>query len=146
MKKILLAFLLLTLLADTSAQLRTTQIFGDSMVLQRDRPIPVWGWAVKGEKITVQFHDQTKTAVTGADGNWRVNLDAEKAGGPYRLVVKGSTLIEYKDVLVGDVWICSGQSNMEWTVANTNNSEVEIAAAAYLTIRQHKIPMYSALI
>lgn len=140
MKKILLAFLLITLFTDTHAQLRTPQIFGDSMVLQRDRPIPVWGWAAKGEKITVQFHNQTKTAVTGADGNWRVNLDAEKAGGPFRLLVKGSTQIEYKDVLVGDVWICSGQSNMEWTVANTNNSEAEIAAAAYPTIRQHKIP------
>jgi sialate O-acetylesterase len=140
MKKILLTLLVLVLLQDASAQLRIPQIFGDSMVLQRDRPIPVWGWAAKGEKITVRLHDQTKTAVTAADGKWRVNLDAEKAGGPYRLVVKASTQIEYKDVLVGDVWICSGQSNMEWTVANTNNSETEIATAAYPTIRQHKIP------
>lgn len=140
MKKILPALLLIILLKDASAQLRTPHIFGDSMVLQRDNPIPVWGWAAKGEKVTVQFHDQTKTAVAGADGNWRVNLDPEKAGGPYRLLVKSSTQIEYKDVLVGDVWICSGQSNMEWPVAFVHNSEAEIALANYPTIRQHKIP------
>jgi len=140
MKKIVISLLLFFLLIDVDAQLRLPQIFGDSMVLQRDRPITVWGWGEKGEKIAIKFHNQSISAVVGADGGWRVNLAKEKAGGPYRLVVKGSSLIEFKDVLVGDVWICSGQSNMELPLSNTNNSKSEIEAANYPLIRHHKIP------
>ncbi len=140
LKKIVISFLLVTLLIDVDAQLRLPQIFGDSMVLQRGRPIAVWGWGQKGEKIAIQFHNQSVSAVVGADGSWRVNLAEEKAGGPYRLVVKGSSQIEFKDVLVGDVWICSGQSNMELPLSTTNNSKSEIEAADYPLIRHHKIP------
>lgn len=140
MKKIVISLLLVTLLIEVDAQLRLPQIFGDSMVLQRGRPIPVWGWGQRGEKIAIQFHNQSLSAVVGADGSWRVNLAEEKAGGPYRLVVNGSSQIEFKDVLVGDVWICSGQSNMELPLSNTNNSQSEIEAADYPLIRHHKIP------
>ncbi len=140
MKKIVISLLLVILLIDVNAQLRLPQIFGDSMVLQRGRPITVWGWGQRGEKITINFHNQSLSAVVGADGSWRVNLAKEKAGGPYPLVVKGSSQIELKDVLVGDVWICSGQSNMELPLSNTNNSKSEIEAAAYPLIRHHKIP------
>lgn len=140
LKRILLTLIAVSLYGIVVAQLRVPNIFGDSMVLQRERPIPVWGWAAKGENVTVRFHQQTKTAVAGANGHWRVNLDAEQAGGPYQLVIKGNTQVIYNDVLVGDVWICSGQSNMEWTVALTNNSEAEIAAANYPLIRHSKVP------
>lgn len=140
MKKIVISLLLIVLLIDVDAQLHLPQIFGDSMVLQRGRPIAVWGWGQSGEKITIQFHNQSQSAVVGADGSWRVNLAEEKAGGPYRLLVTGSCQIEFKDVLVGDVWICSGQSNMELPLTNTNNSKSEIESADHPLIRHHKIP------
>ena len=109
------------------------------MVLQRGINIPVWGWAAEHEKVTVQFHNQTKTTVAGKDGKWRVDLDAEKEGGPYTLTVKANNSIVLHDILVGDVWICSGQSNMEWVVKNSNNSAAEIAGANNAMIRQIKL-------
>lgn len=140
MKKVLISLLLVTLLIDVDAQLRLPKIFGDSMVLQRGGPITVWGWGQRGEKVTIQFHNQSLSSVVGTDGSWRINMAKEKAGGPYRLLVKGSSQIEFKDVLVGDVWICSGQSNMEFPLSNANNSKSEIEAADYPLIRHLKIP------
>ncbi len=140
MKKILISLLLVTSLDDVDAQLRLPNFFGDSMVLQRDKPIAVWGWGQRGEKISVQFHNQSLSTVVGDNGSWRVDLAEEKAGGPYSLLVKGNTQIEFKDVLVGDVWVCSGQSNMELPLSNTNNSITEIEAANYRLIRHLKIP------
>lgn len=110
------------------------------MVLQRDRAITVWGWADAKEKITVTLNKQSKSVVAGKDGSWKVSLNAEAAGGPYTLTVKGKNTITLSDILVGDVWVCSGQSNMEWTVRNSNNSAEEIAAANYPSIRHFKIP------
>lgn len=122
-----------------NAQLHTARLFADSMVLQRNIPVPVWGWAGPGDKITVKFHRQVKTTVTGRNGSWKVSLAAEPAGGPYLLTVEGRTRNIFKDVWVGDVWICSGQSNMEWNVANSNNSKEEIAGADFPKIRHIKI-------
>ena len=121
------------------AQMHPAKIFADSMVLQRGISIPVWGWAAEHEKVTVQFHNQTKTTVAGKDGKWRVNLDVEKEGGPYTLTVKAANTIVLHDILVGDVWICSGQSNMEWVVKNSNNSAAEIPGADNPMIRQIKL-------
>jgi sialate O-acetylesterase len=126
------------------ADVHPAKIFSDSMVLQRGSKIPVWGWADKGEKITVQFNKQNKTATTGSDGKWRVDLDAEKEGGPYQLTVKGNTIFSINDVLVGDVWLCSGQSNMEFAVRSANNSTEEIASANFPMIRHTKIPLVVA--
>lgn len=123
-----------------TAQVRTARIFADSMVLQRDKPIPVWGWAGKGESISVSFHDKTQSTVAGPDGKWRVTLAAEKAGGPYQIQVSGKTKQLIRDVYVGDVWICSGQSNMEFTVQNSQNKEAEIADARFPLIRHIKVP------
>ena len=93
------------------------RLFSDHMVLQRDRPVPVWGTAKPGTTITVKFGQQRKTAETGTDGKWRVRLDAMKASAePAELTVKsltGDKPVTIADVLVGDVWLCSGQSNME---------------------------------
>lgn len=110
------------------------------MVLQRDREIAVWGWASPKEKVTVTFNKQAKSAVAGKDGSWKVLLAAEKAGGPYSLTVRGKNSIKLSDILVGDVWVCSGQSNMEWTVRNSNSPTEEIANANYPTIRHFKVP------
>lgn len=139
MKQFLLLFCISFAGSTVQANIRLPKIFGDSMVLQRDQVIPFWGWAEGGEKITVQFHNQQKTARAGKDGKWKLLLGAETAGGPYTLTVKGKNTTVLKDILVGDVWICSGQSNMEFTVASGNNAAQEIASANYPQIRHFKV-------
>lgn len=120
---------------------RTTlpKIFSDNMVLQRNAMIPVWGWSDASENITVQFNKQIKKVTADKHGKWMVQLDAEPAGGPYELSVKGKNAILYKNVLVGEVWICSGQSNMEFSVAQTLNPEKELSKANNPFIRHIKI-------
>src|SRR5689334_5645863 len=111
-------FLLLTILSSIQifANVSLPKIFGDNMVLQRNRAIPIWGWADANEKITVQFDHQTKTVTADKNGNWRIDLNKESAGGPFQLIVKGNNTITINNVLVGEVWVCSGQSNMEMPI------------------------------
>ena len=116
-------------------------IFGDHMVLQRDQKVPVWGWDTPGSEVSVTFGSQTKTAKCDEDGKWEVELDAmaaDKTG--KELTVKGSSTKSYKDVLVGEVWICSGQSNMEWTVNGSKNPNEEKKNANFPLIRHFKVP------
>jgi sialate O-acetylesterase len=122
------------------ATVRLPNIFGDNMILQRDKPIPVWGWADKNEKVTIQFNQQTKTVKADKNGQWKVFLHAEKAGGPYNLSVKGQNAITLHDILMGDVWICSGQSNMEFHVKDVLNADKEKAASANPNIRHFYLP------
>ena len=98
----------------TASELKLTKIFSDNMILQRDIPAPVWGWADPGEKITVQFNGQEKSTIAGSDGKWMVRLDPLTAScEPKILTVTGKTdRKEFKNVVVGEVWVCSGQSNM----------------------------------
>ena len=88
-------------------------IFGSHMVLQRDQKDRVWGWAEPGEEVTVKIAGQSKTAKAGSDGSWQVMLDPMPAGGPHTMTVQGKNTLQLDDVLVGEVWICSGQSNMQ---------------------------------
>lgn len=113
--------------------------FTDHAVLQRGQPIPVWGTADAGEQVTITFDGQTKSAAAGADGKWLIKLDARTAGGPYELKVAGTNTITLTDILVGEVWVCSGQSNMEWTVKNSRDPDQEIAAAKFPLIRHFKV-------
>ncbi len=123
------------------ADVRLPHIFGDHMVLQREQPIPVWGWADSGEKVSVRLGDDDPVAATaGNDGRWMVRLPARQAGGPVELSVAGKNTITLADVLIGEVWLCSGQSNMEWVVANSNDFENEQKAANYPGIRHIKVP------
>jgi len=122
------------------ADVRLPQIFANGMVLQRNQPIAVWGWADPGEQVTVTLNNQQKQATAGADGTWKLALSNEQAGGPFELVVKGKNTVTLSDVLIGEVWVCSGQSNMQWTVGNSNNAEQEVASANYPQIRQVEIP------
>ncbi len=116
--------------------IRLPAVFGDHMVLQREAPVPVWGWADEGEVVTVSVAGQTKSATAGADGRWMVKLDPLKPGGdPVELTVVGKNTRTLKDVLVGEVWIGSGQSNMEWHVEKAADAEKEIAAAKWPAIR-----------
>jgi sialate O-acetylesterase len=110
-------------------------IFTDHAVLQRDMPVPVWGWAEPGEKVTVAIAEQSHTVKADDKGKWRVYLSPLSVGEPLDLVVKGNNRIEHKDILVGEVWLCSGQSNMEWAVSASANSDLEIPAANHPRIR-----------
>lgn len=134
-------FLLLLLVSSISinAQVSASKIFANNMVLQRNAPIPVWGTAKANEKIEVFFNKQIKKTKADKNGKWMIHLDNETAGGPYNLTIKGSNTIEMKNVLVGEVWICSGQSNMEWSVAQSNNAKKELASANNPMIRHIKI-------
>ena len=110
-------------------------VFSDHMVLQRDKPVAVWGWAEKGEKITVTVAGKTASAKTGADGRWELSIGPLPAGGPHKMVVKGANTITIDDVLVGEVWLCSGQSNMAMTVSRAADFEKEKQAATWPKIR-----------
>lgn len=116
-------------------------LFSDHGVLQRGRAVPVWGWAAPGTKLSVRFAGQTRQAVTGTDGKWSILLDAMEASAEGRVlaVESGGSLLEVKDVLVGDVWLCSGQSNMEMGIAGCNEDE-EISKANYPNLRLITVP------
>jgi sialate O-acetylesterase len=139
-----LLYLLLNL--TTYAQVQPSGVFADHMVLQRDMPVPVWGVASVGEKVTVKLNTQVQTAKAGKDGKWMVKLQPMKTGGPYQLEIKGKDAIVYKDIYIGEVWLCSGQSNMDMTVAREDrswcgviNEEEEVAAANYPLIRLYDV-------
>jgi sialate O-acetylesterase len=118
-----------------NANVRMPLLFSDGMVLQRNKPIPVWGWADANEKIEISFNKQTKSIIADKNGKWMVKLDSEKAGGPFELTVTGSNKIVITNVLVGEVWICSGQSNMEFQMYKTMNAKAEIEDSNYPMIR-----------
>ncbi|WP_435016929.1 sialate O-acetylesterase [Tundrisphaera sp. TA3] len=102
------------LTAPARADVKPNPLFSEGAVLQRGMPVPVWGTADPGESVTVKVQDQSATATADKDGKWMVKLAELKVGGPYTLTIAGKNTVEVPDVLVGDVWICSGQSNMEW--------------------------------
>ncbi len=118
------------------ATIRLPKILSDNMILQRNKPITFWGWADANEKVTVQFRQQTKSVKADQSGKWTVTLAAEAAGGPDQVVFKGKNTITLSDVLIGEVWVCSGQSNMEWPLASANHADSEIRNANYPQIRQ----------
>jgi sialate O-acetylesterase len=126
--------------AFASAAVRLPAVIGDNMVLQRGQTVPIWGWADAGETVTVSMLGQTKSAQPNADGKWLVRLDALTAGGPHTMTVKGHNTLTLKNILVGEVWLCSGQSNMQMNVASSNNAKEEIAAAEYPQIRLVSVP------
>jgi|CXWL01.1.fsa_nt_gi sialate O-acetylesterase len=139
-KKYLLLIILLNICVSLNAKVILPKIFADNMVLQRNVLIPVWGWADANEKIEIRFNNQVKSVKADKNGKWMIRLNAENAGGPYELTIKGKNTILIKNVLVGEVWLCSGQSNMEWTVGQSMNAKQEIAGANNPFIRHIKIP------
>ncbi len=132
--------LLVFCVAQSKADVSLPRIFSSNMVLQQGKEIPVWGQATKGERVTVTFNGTAQRAKADKNGQWRVNLPAQSYGGPYVLTIKGKNTIEFENVMVGEVWICSGQSNMQWTVKDSDNAEEEIAAAGHPGIRLFYVP------
>lgn len=137
---ILLLALAIFLFSNVRAEVKLPKIFSSNMVLQQGIEIPVWGWADAGEEVAVEFNKTTVRTKTGDNGKWKVVLPVQKYGGPHTLTVKGENTIVFENVMVGEVWICSGQSNMEWRVDRSNNAETEIAAANYPDIRLFTVP------
>lgn len=139
-KRILLSFVLLGIVSPVWSAVRLPGIISDHMVLERSAKVPIWGTASAGEEVTVILGQQTQKTKAGADGKWRVALDLkDSAAGPFELVVKGENTLTVKDVLVGEVWLASGQSNMEWRVEFTNGAAEVIAQSANPQIRQYTI-------
>ncbi|MBI5766255.1 MAG: sialate O-acetylesterase [Verrucomicrobia bacterium] len=120
------------------AEISLPAIFSDHMVLQRDKRIPVWGRAAPGEHVAVTVAGQTQSTIAGADGRWRVTLAALAAGTPQTLTVTGDNTITIRDVLIGEVWLGSGQSNMAFTVNRAQDYDTERAAANFPLIRHFK--------
>jgi sialate O-acetylesterase len=118
------------------ANVRMPLLFSDGMVLQRNKPIPVWGWADANEKVEVHFNKQIKTIQADKEGKWMVKLDPEKAGGPFELAIIGKNKIIIKDILIGEVWICSGQSNMEFQMYKLPDFETQKEQSNEPMIRQ----------
>src|SRR3569833_3009302 len=114
-RAVLFTIILLCTIAFAQAQLKTARIFSDHMVLQRNQPVPVWGTVGKNEKVTVSFNGQKINARADGQGNWKVVLQPMKEGGPYIMeIAAGKETVRYSDVMLGEVWLCSGQSNMEF--------------------------------
>ncbi|MCC7234975.1 MAG: sialate O-acetylesterase [Bryobacterales bacterium] len=140
MKRILL--LTLALAGTLAADVRLPALLSDHMLLQRDAPLRLWGWASPGETVSVTLLGQTSTAAATPEGKWEVYFTPIHAQAtPTSITVKGNNQITIQDVLVGDVWVGSGQSNMAWTVKNSNNPETEIAAAQYPQIRIFQVAL-----
>lgn len=126
--------------AGANADVKMPSIFGSHMVLQRDMKDKVWGKAGPGEEITVAIAGQSHTTKADDKGAWSVLLDPMPAGGPHTMTVKGMNTLTFDDVLVGEVWICSGQSNMQWDVAISNDPDLESLSANYPNIRLISVP------
>lgn len=126
------------------ADVRLPAIFSDNMVLQREKAVPVWGWAQPGEKVKVECAGQSTSTVADANGKWQVSLKSLKTGGPYTLKITGNNSITLTNVMAGEVWLCSGQSNMSFQLNRANNSAQEIAAANFPEIRLFTVGAESA--
>ncbi|MBL8314629.1 MAG: hypothetical protein JNK55_12865 [Rubrivivax sp.] len=124
---------------------RLAAVFGDGMVLQRDQPVHIWGWAEPGEALQAEFRGETLNAQTGADGRFSLRFRAAPAGGPHTLRVAGQGSVQLQDVLMGDVWLASGQSNMAWPVKDSADAAREIAAADFAQIRHFTVARRASL-
>ncbi|WP_308991035.1 sialate O-acetylesterase [Mariniflexile litorale] len=137
--KLLFSLLFFVLSIVSYGQVELPLLFSDGMVLQRDKPIPVWGWANAGEKIEISLNKQIIRTKADKNGKWSIKLKPEIAGGPYTMTFKGKNTIVLKDILIGEVWICSGQSNMEFSVSRAMNSKQEINDSDFPMIRHFSV-------
>src|SRR5215831_13420482 len=126
----------------THAEVRVPAIIGDNMVLQAGMKVRIWGIANPGEHVTVRFNAQTAQATADSSGHWQTFVGPLKAGGPFELSIAGTNTLTFKNVLVGEVWVCSGQSNMEFALVNAKDGAKAVAAANYpeihlFTVEKH---------
>lgn len=141
MKQLTTALFLLFTFFVSAQTLETSAIFTDNMILQRDVQVPIWGWAASNEKIALTFNNKTYNGKAGKQGKWRILLPAMPAGGPYDVKIAGKNkTITLSNILFGDVWLASGQSNMEWPLASANNGKEAVANATDTKIRHFYVP------
>ena len=143
----LMGLVVVASLAPVEAKLELPRVFGEGMVMQREKPARVWGWGDKGDAITVGFNGQTKTATVGEDGTWLLALDPMPANAkPQAMTVKGKTdALTFQNVLIGDVWLCSGQSNMESAAGGIVNADLDMPLANIPAIRCLTLPLRSSV-
>ena len=138
--KLLFAFLFLISMT-SFGQLKLPRLIQDGMILQREAPVKIWGWASVGQKVTLHFNNQSFNAVTGKDEKWQITLPAQKAGGPFTMEVVAGNRISLKDIWFGEVWLCSGQSNMEYPMNRLTDRYADVIARCENSkIRQFKVP------
>ncbi len=140
------ALVLLFSSGEVFADVRLPSVIGDNMILQRGMQVPIWGWADTGESVKVSgsWGSESWEATAGRDGKWMVKIEVPPAGGPYEMTISGNNKLTVKNILIGEVWVCSGQSNMQMGVGLVNNARSEIANANYPEIRLFDVPLKSA--
>lgn len=135
-RRITIVVLIVLFGAIAVADVRLPSVLSNNMVMQREAEATIWGWAEPGEEVMVMASWKARAKTTAdADGKWSVKIKTPKTGGPYNLNIKGNNTIKLENILIGEVWICSGQSNMQWEMQKTENAEKDIAAANYPNIR-----------
>jgi sialate O-acetylesterase len=138
--RLVFAFLLVLSVININGQISLPRFISDGMVLQRNTKIPIWGWASANEKVEVLFNGKTYATITDANKKWKLFLKPQKAGGPYKIKITASNTITIKNVLIGDVWLCSGQSNMEFELYKAAEKySKEIAASDNNFIRHFEV-------
>ena len=146
MRSFCIALFLSFLFLQSGAQLSTARLFRDHMVLQRNQDVPVWGWATKNTKVNVSLNGQTIKAKADDQGNWKVVFKPMEAGGPYIMTITSEkNKVVYSDVMIGEVWLCSGQSNMEFALRSALGYRSELRNAAQVNVRHFKVPNKIAL-
>jgi sialate O-acetylesterase len=137
-----MALLFLLSVSGAFAQIRVPRMVSDGMVLQRDIPLRIWGFASPGEKVTVKFAGETASGVTGDNGKWVVQLGPKKAGGPFTMDINGINHVWLKNILVGEVWVLAGQTGMAMPMSEVGNKYADlIAKAGDIPIRQFLVPL-----
>ena len=147
LKKIALSFFSLLFFCCCQAQIRLATVFGDHMVLQQQSAAPVWGWASPGDELTIaaSWDNVEIKTTTSRNGTWKATLNTPKAGGPYVVVIKNAyQTVQVRDVMIGEVWICSGQSNMQWTLEGATEGAFEISKADLPDVRLFNISRSAA--
>lgn len=134
------ALITASLFCTLKAEVKLPSILGSHMVLQRNAPITLWGWDDSGQKVTVSLGSDSASSTANDQGFWSVELKELAAGGPHKIEIQGSSTVTLEDVLIGEVWLCSGQSNMEWTVSRSLNPEEEAKNGNHPQIRHIKFP------
>ncbi|NQV31921.1 MAG: hypothetical protein HQ515_04460, partial [Phycisphaeraceae bacterium] len=142
-----IVFSALQLIQPAGAEVRLPNIFGDRMVLQRNKPVRIWGWSQPADLVTIRFADQVKTVTTAATGTWQTELDPMEASftGRQLSVLGPDNRITLQAVLVGEVWLCGGQSNMEWKLRSSRDADMEIDSANDSALRYIRLPKIARL-
>jgi len=142
--ELMLPLVILLCAVAAQAEVRLPAIIGDNMVLQQGVKVRIWGTAKPGERVTVTFNNHSSSTVANTQEKWEVLLGPLKAGGPFDLTVKGDNILTVKNVLVGEIWLCSGQSNMEWPLINTFNGDDTVAHANFPEIRLFTVEKHTS--